>query len=90
MTAPDPWHGLATAMEEFEKRLAAIENRLANKSYAIEIVGSLDSNPDLAPGGYITLERSDGRSLWRQRFVSRGVQCYGERIVYMLEPVKDA
>ncbi len=32
-------------------------------------IAPLDSDPDLKPGGYLTLERSDGRSLWRQRFV---------------------
>lgn len=35
-------------------------------SLAIE---PIDSDPDLEPGGYLTLERADGRSVWRQRFV---------------------
>lgn len=30
-------------------------------------IGALQSDPDLKEGSIITLERSDGRSVWRQR-----------------------
>ena len=41
------------------------------------------SDPDLEPGGYLTLERADGRSVWRQRFVVESKK--GGR--YVLKPV---
>lgn len=33
------------------------------------VMEPLASDPELEPGGFITLERADGRSVWRQRFV---------------------
>lgn len=46
-------------------------------------IAPIDSDPDLEPGGYLTLERSDGRSVWRQRFVVESKT--GSR--YVLKPV---
>jgi hypothetical protein len=33
----------------------------------IEVQGHLDTDPDIALGGILTIERADGRSVWRQR-----------------------
>lgn len=43
------------------------------------------TDPELAIGGHITLERADGRSLWRQRFVVK--EHAGN--VYVLAPVTE-
>lgn len=40
-------------------------------------------DPDLAEGGYLAIERADGRSLWRQRFVVVKKTKTG----YVLKPV---
>ena len=41
-------------------------------------------DPDIEVGAYLTLERADGRSLWKQRFV---VTAKGKS--YTLEPVDE-
>jgi len=48
-------------------------------------IDPIESDPDLQVGGFITLERSDGRSAWRQRFTVR--QKRGGK--YFLSPVDE-
>ena len=48
-------------------------------------INGLIADPDLELGGYITLERADGRSVWRQRFVVKGKFDHG----YVLEAASE-
>lgn len=36
---------------------------------AVIMLNAVPTDPDIEVGGYLTLERADGRSVWRQRFV---------------------
>ena len=47
------------------------------------IVDELPTDPDIEIGGYLTMQRQDGRSLWQQRFI---VTDKG-RSTYCLKPV---
>ena len=52
----------------------------------IEVDAPLHSDPQLSVGGYIWLERTDGRTLWRQRLQVAKVTKKG---CYVLTPVSD-
>jgi hypothetical protein len=63
-------------------------------SGAFLTVKKLPTDPDLAVGGVLWLERSDGRSVWRQQLrvtVKRGVvhPRGGITVGYVLEPVEE-
>ena len=45
----------------------------------------IKSDPDVEVGGYLTLERADGRSLWKQRFVV----IRKNKTKYTLQPVDE-
>jgi hypothetical protein len=49
----------------------------------------MNADPDVEPGGFLTLERADGRSVWRQRFVvTRRARIAGS-FHYVLQPVDE-
>jgi hypothetical protein len=51
--------------------------------------GPLDSDPELEVGGVVWLERSDGRSVWRQQFKCIKIEHWqyrGPSTTYVLEP----
>ena len=52
----------------------------------LTIDGYLDSDPDLEVGAFLTLERADGRSIWRQRLQVTRKLKHG----YILVPCDDA
>ena len=49
----------------------------------LKILVPVKDDPDIEVGSYVTLERADGRSLWKQRFV---VSAKSPKS-YTLEPV---
>lgn len=53
----------------------------------LHIDGPLHSDPELETGGILTLERSDGRSVWRQRLKMVHII---ETDIYVMRPVGDA
>lgn len=56
---------------------------------AVFNVEPIRSDPDVMPDGFLTLERADGRSVWRQRFVvTRKISVAGN-CHYTLEPVDE-
>jgi len=49
------------------------------------IIGECISDPDVSVGGYLTLERADGRSVWKQRLVV----VQKDHNIYHLKPVDE-
>lgn len=48
----------------------------------------LSSDPDLPVGGFLTLERADGRPVWREQFEVEIVHRTQWQIEYVMRPVK--
>jgi hypothetical protein len=51
----------------------------------LKVDGELFTDPDLRPGAFLTLERADGRSVWRQRLRVKRIHAGW----YVMEPVAE-